>query len=248
MHLAEVFRRYLGWCPDRGMIRAREQSLPCGEMNSPAMQAGDVYMEDGVIVDYGTTGISFRFFTGLLIGAIGVIFLFIWIIPVAMLFRSITGILFPSLILSYAIVQFFQDRKKSVLWITRDALAIRRFLRRPVIIPRDTIATVEVRDNVPPLPVRVQKILFLLVVPVFAAGALYGRYLELVSGEIGYSSFLLYLGFYLCIVLFFLVIFHHSGIRSSFSRILVVTTTAKKLAGIYGGDPEKIAGMLGRSA
>ncbi|MCK9592777.1 MAG: hypothetical protein M0Q91_12310 [Methanoregula sp.] len=215
-------------------------------MNSHNLPTPGAYVNDEVIVDYGSTGISLPFFIGILIGVIGIVALFTRVMPVG-LFPFGDGMLFFGLILSVAIVIFYLDKKKATLEIAQEALIIRRVFHWPVVIRKETIATVEVRYNVPPVPIWLQKILILIVIPASSAGVIYGEYLQLVSGEITSTSFFVHLGFDISIVLFSLAIYYHSRIRLDYPSVLVITTNTKKLAGIYGKNPEEIAKMLGKS-
>jgi hypothetical protein len=242
--IAEIIHEWMGWCPDRCTIPVRKE-IPWREVNSNTLTTECGYVNDELIVDYGATGISLPFFIGAVFaGVIGIVAV-LTIILVVSPFR-VAGILWCGLILSVAIVIFYRDMKKATLEITRDALIIRRSLHRPVVIQKDTIASVEVRHNVPTVPLWLQKVLVLLVIPASSVAIIYGEYLEMLSGEIESSSFFLRLGFHTSIVLFFLAIYYHSYIRSYYSTILVITTNTKKLAGIYGKNPEEIAKLLGQ--
>jgi hypothetical protein len=243
--VSEVIRGYLGWCPNQRVIPVRTQ-IPWQEMASPILPKQGAYVNKEVIVDYGTTGISLPFFIGVLTGVIAIVVFFTLIIPVKSLFLM-AGISLSPFILLFAFVTFYQDMKKATLEITPDTLIIRRSLRQPVVIRKDTIATVEVRPNVPPLPLWLQKVLILFMIPAGTAGVICGEYLQLTAGEITSSSFFMHLGYNVSIVLFFLAIYYHSRIRSYYPSTLVITTNTKKLAGIYGKNPEDIAKMLGKS-
>lgn len=204
-------------------------------------------MDSGVIVYYGRTGISLPFFIGIVFGVIGILALVVLVIPFAGL-RMVSGIVLCFLILPIAIVTLVRDLRKATLKITNEALVIRRFLHRPVVIRKDEIASVEVRDNVPPIPAWLQKILMLVVIPASSAGILYEEYLAFASGGIHSSSFFQYLVFYPGVVLFFLVIYYHSRVRSRYPQLLMITTTSGTLAGIYTREPGEIERRLGRSA
>jgi hypothetical protein len=242
--ISEIVHGWLGWCPNQGMATSRKKIIPWPEMNSLALQAQGAYVDDEVIVDYGATGVSLKFFLGALIGILGIA-AFLLLIPRVAVF-PLAGIFFCGLILLVTIIMIFQDLKKARLEITPDTLVIRRFLHGPVVIHKDLITTVEVCPNVRPLPLRLLKVLIFIVIPASSAGVLYGEYLQLTAGDITSLSFFLHLGFDISIVLFFLGIYYHSRIRATFPEILVITTTTKKLAGIYGKNPEEIAKKLGK--
>lgn len=239
--LGEMIRQYLGWCPNQRMIPVRkETSWP--EMNSLVQPIPGAYVNDKVIVDYGKTGISLPFFIGSVTGIIGLT-VFLRLIAQTGFF-PLAGILFCGLILAAVIDMVYQDLKKACLEITQDTLIIRRSLHRPVVIRKDAISTVEIRNNLPSFPLWLQKILVLLVIPALSAGVLYGEYLQLTTGEITPSSFFVHLGFTISIILFFLVIYCHSRVRSSYPSALVINTNTKIQVGIYGKNPEEIAKKL----
>jgi len=239
--LAETIKQYLGWCPNQRVIPVRKEPH-WRDMNSHILPTPGAYVNDEVIVDYGSTGISLPFFIGSVMGIIGITVFLRLIVQTG--FLPLAGILFCGLILSVVIDMVYQDHKKARLEITQDTLIIHRALHRPVIIRKDTISTVEIRKNVPSFPLWLQKVLVLLVIPVSSTGVLYGEYLQLTTGEITSSSFFVHLGFTISIVLFFLAIYYHSRIRSHYSSFLAITTNTKKLAGIYGKNPENIIKML----
>jgi hypothetical protein len=243
--IVETVKRYLGWCPNQNVTPVRKK-IAWGEMNSPILPTQGTYVNNEVIVDYGTTGISLRLFIGILTGIITIFVLFTLIIPIKSFFL-VTGVLFSPFVLLIALVMFYRDLKMATLEINPGNLIIRRILHRPVVIRKDAIAKAEVRHNVPPLPRWLQKILILILIPVSSAGVTIGEYLQAVSGEITFPSFFMHLVYNISIVLFFLAIYYHSRVRSNYPSILVITTTTKKLAGIYGSNPEEIAKMLGKS-
>lgn len=246
MHLVDALREYLGWCPDRRMASARKNGA-WNEMNCTPLPNGGAYVNDGAIVDYGKTGISLPYFIGIVFGVIGILALVVLVVPFAGL-RMVSGIVLCFLILPTAIVTLVRDLRKATLEMTNEALVIRRFLHRPVVIRKEEIAKMEVRDNIPPIPVWLQTVLTLALIPASSAGILYMEYLQFASGEITASSFLQYLGFYPSIVLFFLVIYYHSRVRSRYPKLLTITTTSRTLVGVYIGDPWEIERRLGRFA
>lgn len=243
MQVAEIIRRYLGWCPVRGMTPAGKRTR-WQEMRSDPFPTERPFVHDNLLIDYGSTGAS-RLFT--IVFAAGVTGIVLLLSLIRMANTLLAGILMCGLILSAAVVIFYWNLKKATVEITRDSLVIHMALWRRVVIPKDTIATAEVRDNVQPVPPWLQTVLLLLVIPASSAGVIYGQYMQFASGNIPASSFLTHLGFDVSIVLFSLVIYHHSRIRSYYPSVLVITTTTKKRIGIYGIHQDEIAGMLGRS-
>jgi len=246
MHVIDAFRKYLGWCPNHRMAPVRKHT-PWDGLEFNPLPTIDAYMNDGILIDYGRTGISMPVFIGLVAGAICIVVIFSLILPFAT-YRVASGILMCSLLLPIVLVILFREVKGARLEITRDILVIRRALSWPVVIKKGEIETVEIRDYRPPMPAWLQAILFLFLIPVSTTYILSYEYMQFVSGEITSSSFITSLPFYLCIVLLFIVSYYRSRIRSRHPRYLFITTGTRKVAAIYTENPEEMAGMLGRSA
>jgi hypothetical protein len=244
--LSEVIHEWTGWCPDRGMASYRKEIIPWPVMNSQSLPVKGAFMREGILVDYGKTGISVRYFIGAVIAIVG-IFMVLFLVARTTSF-SLAGIPFCVLILSIAIITMYQDLLKAKIEITKDSLIIRRSLHWPVIIPKDTISAVEIRHNSPPLPLWLQKILFLIVVPASSMVAFSGEYLRFAAGEITSLSLFLHLGFFIGIVLLFLASYHHSLVRMQYPDMLVITTTTQQRAGVYGDNLKEMVKILGRSA
>ena len=246
MPFIDSFRKYMGWCPNGyRMAHARNRTAWDGLEFNP-LPRQDTYTNDGILIDYGRTGISLPIFVGLVAGAICIVVIFSLILPFAT-FRVTSGILMCGLLLPVVLVILARDLRGARLEITRGTLVIRRALSWPVVIQKEEIDSVEIRDNRPPMPAWLQGILFLFLIPVSTAYILSYEYMQFVSGEIASSSFITSLGFYLCIVLLFLVSYYRSRIRSRYPRYLFITTGTRKVVAMYTENPEEIAGMLGRS-
>ena len=245
MHFIECVKEYLGWCPDQRMAPFRMETSPWPEMNYQSLPVKGSYVNNGVIIDYGKTGISLPFFIGAMIGVLGIVAFLILIMRITFFLQF--RLLFSGLALIVGIVVFMRDLKKGSLEITPGALVITRFLHRKVIIRNNTISNVEIRSNVPPFPLWLQKVLILLVMPVSSAVIIAIKYSEYTSGEITSSLFFVDLTFYSFLVLFFLASYYHSRVRAGFPGNLVISTNTQNLVVIYGEKPEEIAGMLRRS-
>lgn len=246
MHFIDAFRKYLCWCPNGHRIAQARKHTSWDSLEFNPLPTGDAYMNDGILIDYGMTGLSLPAFIGLVAGAICIVVIFSLILPFAT-FRVTFDILMCLLLLPLAIVILLRDLKRAKLEINRDTLVIRRVFYRPVVIRRDEIATMEIRNTKPPVPVWFQAGLSLLLIPVSTSCILSREYVQFASGEIASSSFITSLGFYLCIVLLFLLSYYRSRIRSRYPRHLFITTDTRKVVAIYAGNPEEMAGMLGRS-
>ena len=242
-YLSEVIKGWLGWCPDPAIVTLRKKASG-PEMNSCVPREPGTYVNDNVIVNHGKTGISLTRFFGILIAIIGSIAL--WILVIRSGFLPHARILVWALALPFLIVMVYQDIRKAHLEISPDTLIIRRILHRPVIIPKDTISSIEIRPNEQPFPLRLQKILIIILSLIYA-GMVWVQYLQVVAGEITVSSYVLNLGVDLGIILFLLVLYYHSRIRADYPELLVITTNTQKRVVIFGKNPEEIAQKLGKS-
>lgn len=245
--LSEQVHEWMGWCPDQRIVARRRDPVPWPDkINSHSLQKNGSYVNNGVIADYGKTGISVRYFFGAVIGIVGIIMVLFLIARAGSL--PLAGVPFFGLILLVVFVMVYQDLKKTSLEITQDTLIIRRSLNRPVIIPKNTISTVEIRHNSPPIPLWLLKLLFLVIAPASSVVALYGEYLRFTAGQISSMSLFLHLGFFISIILLFLASYYHSRIRADYPETLTITTNRQELAGFYGDHLSEIAQLLGKSA
>jgi len=245
MHFVNALKEYLGWCPNHTMAPVKK-CVPWSDMESKPLPTRGAYVNDGILVDYGRTGISMPVFIGLVAGAICIVVIFSLILPFAT-YRVASGILMCGLLLPVVLVILARDLRGARLEITRDTLVIRRPLSWPVVIQKEEIESVEIRDYRPPMPAWLQAILFLVLIPVSTVYILSYVYMQFVSGEIASHSFITSLGFYMSIVLLFTVGYYRSRIRSRYPRYLFITTGTRKVAAIYTANPEEVAGMLGRT-
>jgi hypothetical protein len=234
MHLIDVFRQYMGWCPAGSTSPVRKWAPP-QEVNSPLPPEDGIYMEEGVVIDYGSTGASPLYLIGLVAGVTGIVLFFTFI---RMASTLLAGILLWGFILSAAAAILYEDMKKASLEITPDSLVIHRVLPWDIVVPKDNIAGVEVRDTILPVPPWLLAALLFIVVPLSSGIGIYDKYLQWMSGEVPISSFFFQLGFAVSIVLFFLAIFYHARVRSYYRKTLVITTTTRKRIGIYRNDME----------
>lgn len=232
----DYLRKKMGWCPQKSLNPVRKESA-CPGMNLHAPPAGGACVNEEVIVDYGSTGTSPLFFIVFFAGVTGIVLL---LTIVRIVYPDMAGIFLCGFILITAMIMLYQDIRHAILEYMPETLVIHRPPLKPVVIPKDTVASAEIRDNTRPVPLWLLKVL-LLVIPASSAGAVYGRYSQLASGGITSQSFLLFLGFGICIVLFFLAIYYHSFLRSHYPKTLVITTIKGKIAVLYGEDPERLA-------
>ncbi len=232
MHLIELFRHYTSWCPIGSTSPARKWAPP-QEVNSHLPPEEGSYVDEGVIIDYGSTGTSPLHLIGFCAGVTGIVLFFTLI---RMASTLLAGILLYGFILSAAAAILYQDMKKASLEITPDSLVIHRVLPWDIVVPKDSIVGAEVRDTILPVPPWLLAVLLLIVVPLSSGIVIYDKYLQWMSGEVPISSFFFQLGFAVSIVLFFLAIFYHARVRSYYRKTLIVTTITRKRIGIYGND------------
>jgi hypothetical protein len=245
--VSEVIRGWLGWCPDAhsNTVKKERSWHETDLLHIPEQRT---YVNDGVIIDYGATGISLRLFiVGIMAGIFGIFITVFAFNGAGASLNSLAGILWCGLIFLITIVILYQDLKRASLEITTGSLIINRSLQRPVVIRRDTIAAAEVQHNVPPVPHWLLKVLLLIVIPVSTAVIISAEYLQFTSGGMTISSFAVHFGFDISIVLFFIASYYHSRLRLQYPEVLVITTTTQKRVVMYGKNPEEIAGMLGKS-
>jgi hypothetical protein len=118
--------------------------------------------------------------------------------------------------------------------VTTDTITIRRPLFRPVVIPKDGVVKVEVKENKLPVPYWFLAVALAMIFLSATGGMYYGlsnpASMRFISG--------------LGAAIFFPVIFYRTYVRTRYPRVLAITT-AKKIAAIYTDDPERIARVLG---
>lgn len=242
--ISEAIHQWLGWCPNRRMTSARME-MAWQEMNSHNLPTQGVNANDAVIVDYGLTGLSIPFFT--LILTITIVGLFA--IMRYGLFESWSslGILMLSIfILGVAVRTAYQDIKKATIEFTRDAVTVWRPLFRPVIIAKDTITTIEVRENIH----HSNRWLFRAAMVIFFVGIIpsilfsgQSLFIPRVISQVSFSVFVVY---YLAVIVFFGILFYHQHIRSRYSHVLAIQTKTKKIVSLYIDDPDKMSDMLSK--
>jgi hypothetical protein len=201
-------------------------------------------MQD-MILDYGSTGMSIRVFT--LILAVTITGLFT--IMRYGLFESWSsiGILMLSIfLLGVAVRMAYQDIKKATIEFTRDAITVWCPLFRPVIIAKDTITTIEVRENIH----HSRRWLFRAAMVIFFVGIipsiLFSGQSLFISRVISQLSFSVFVVYYLAVIVFFGLLFYHQHIRSRYSHVLAIQTKTKKIVGLYIDDPGKMSDMLSK--
>lgn len=242
MHLADTFRRYLGWCP--AAMPAPRFRMPWTDYPVSSLPSGGSgYTVHDVVLDYGTTGISIRLFTVILAGTIAGLF--------ALMRSGISGTwaslgisVISMFILGVAVRVFYQDIRKATVRFTPDAITVRRLLFLPVIIPKDTITTIEVRKNIHHMHrwlFRGAMVIVLVSVIPFILSSGQSQY---VSRLISRVSFFVFVMYQIAVIVFFTLLFYHGYIRSGHSHILAICTNDQKIVGLYVDNPGEMSGML----
>lgn len=240
--VSEGIRERLGWCPERITMAPRSRTfMEC----NPALEfPGDRgYAMQDVIMDYGSTGISIQLITVILAGTIAGLFAFMryglsenWSVPIFLvLILCVLGV---------ALRMFHQDIKKATVEFTPGTIIVRRPLFRPVIIAKDAITTIEVRENIH----HSHRWLFRGALVIFIAGIiptiLTSGQSQYISRLISHASFTVFAGYYLAVIVFFGFVFYHGYIRSRYPDVLAICTTDKKIIGLFVDDPRKMSEML----
>lgn len=225
MKFAEAIRRWMGWCPNAaaaGTVR-RRYAAPEGEVGMAREGNRDVV--EGALVDYGLIGTPGRLFilpvaAALLIGCLFAM-------------APAVGLFVLVIILAYSGMEIYGVMRRARVEVTPDTITIRRPLFRPIVILKDAVVKVEVKENKLPVPywllVGALAIIFLS-----AAGGIYYGLSNPTS-----MRFISGLG----AAIFFPVIFYRTYVRTRYPRALTITTE-KKIAAIYTDDPERMARML----
>jgi len=237
---SEIIHGWLGLCPDRYAVQMRKEVLPF-EMNSQGPEKNRAYTNNGIVVDSGTAGITKWFIIGVVVALFGTVLVFPFIVK-GISFRQ-ASTLFSVFLLLFAIVTLYRDIKKASLEIRPDALILRRPFHKPVVIRRDDIATVEIRQNALPYPLWHQKILTVCLIPICSVAIVLIEYWDLISGEVASSRFLLNLIFYINLILFFLVFYHHSRVRSSPEKGVIITNRKERIT-VFCENPGEITRLL----
>jgi hypothetical protein len=137
------------------------------------------------------------------------------------------------IILAYSGMEIYGVMRRARVEVTPDTITITR-LFRPIVIPKDAVVKVEVKENKLPIPYWLLVGALAMIFLSAAGGIYYGlsnpASMRFISG--------------LGAVIFFPVIIYRTYVRTRYPRALTITTP-KKIAAIYTDDPERIARTLG---
>ena len=237
LRFAEAIRRLVGWCPNAIAAGRRYAAL---EVEIEMAAGGGREVVEGALVDYGPIGTPGRLFLLVLASAS-----IIWILLVTAPATLVTvptfvippagGLLLLAITLGYAALELCGTVRRARIDIARDAITISRPPFRPIVIPKDAIEAVEVKENRLPVPLWFLAIA-LAALLASAAGSVYAGF-----GNPASMRFI----FGLAAAIFFPVLFYRTYLRARYPQALVITTAKKRIAVIYTDDPERIVRTLG---
>lgn len=226
MRFAETIRRWMGWCPNAaaaGTVR-RRYATPGDEVET-RVATGSREVVEGALVDYGPIGTPGRLFILLVAGAL--------LTGCLVVLAPAVGLFVLVIILAYSGMEIYGVMRRARVEVTPDTITITR-LFRPIVIPKDAVVKVEVKENKLPIPYWLLVGALAMIFLSAAGGIYYGlsnpASMRFISG--------------LGAVIFFPVIIYRTYVRTRYPRALTITTP-KKIAAIYTDDPERIARTLG---
>jgi len=244
IHVSEVIRGWLGWCPDRMAVLRPGAFKADYPVSSIPLGGGGFTIKD-VIMDYGSTGMSIPLFTIILVGTIMGLFA---IMRYGLFERwSSLGILMLGIfILGVTVRMVHQDIKKATIECTPSALTIRQPLVRQLVLTKDAITTLEVRENVQ----HSHRWFFRIAMAIFFLGVipsiLFSEHSLFISRLVSGVSFTAFVVYYLAVIIFFGLLFYHGYIRSRYTRVLAIRTNDKKIIGLFVDDPVKMYDALSK--
>lgn len=239
--VSDTVHAWLGLCPDHRAVRERRRT-GSPRLYSLASESPMRWVHGDTIVRYGVRGISLPFFIGAMIVCIGATAFLLLVLRFPVF--PVPSFIVNGLILLAAGISFLSLIEKASLGISNNIIIIQRSFHREIAIPKASIATMAIKENKPSLPLWFQMLLVFFLIPASSAGIVYGRYLQVISGEILFSSFLSHLSYSVSVIVFFLIIYYGSRRLSYYPSALIITTTTGKVAGIYHNNPKEIADLV----
>jgi len=236
MKFAETIRRYVGWCPNINVASGRELTRT-SEMSFSTTPDNTPHLQRKGIVDYGSTGISIPLFIVSIAGVVVALHI------LRLVNSFIANILLCVFILAVTAIVFYQDCNESTIDVTPDAIFIHRPLFKPLVIAKDAIVKIEVRNNKLPVPLSVLAVVILAII-VFSTVRIYNELFPFDYGvNVGLVS-LVSVAIHLSAVILFVCIFHRSYVRSRYPRLIAITTKPRKIIAMYVNDPNSIVEAL----
>ena len=239
LRFAEAIRRLMGWCPNAAMTGAVRHRCAIPDAGVETVKESNREVVEGALVDYGLIGTPGRLFLLVLAGAS-----IIWILFVTAPAALVTvptfvippagGLLLLAITLGYAALEFYGTVRRARIDIARDAITISRPPFRPIVIPKDAIETVEVKENKLPVP-SCFLAMALAVLLASAAGSVYAGFGNPASMRFTFG---------VAAAILFPVLFYRTYLRARYPQALVITTVEKRIAVIYVDDPGRVARAL----
>ena len=239
LRFAEAIRRLMGWCPNVAVAGAARHRCDIPDAGVGMAKEGGREVVEGALVDYGLIGTPGRLFLLVLAGAS-----IIWILFVTAPAALVTvptfvippagGLLLLAITLGYAALEFYGTVRRARIDIARDAITISRPPFRPIVIPKDAIETVEVKETKLPVPSWFLA-MALAVLLASAAGSVYAGFGNPASMRFTFG---------VAAAILFPVLFYRTYLRARYPQALVITTVEKRIAVIYVDDPGRVARAL----
>lgn len=237
IRFTETIHKWMGWCPAKAGMTG-PGGMQGYETKPHHVPGSKERIIEGRIIDYSLTRTPLW---RLILYGVGIAAIVSFMKLSSLIFVAADMILLISFMLASAFVLTYNDKKRTNIEYGPGTLIIRRPLLKPVIIPKDQIDTMEIRENKHPLPHWLMAATALIIVPAYSVFGLYKGLLSWVSGGIATSSLIIDLGFFIILVLFVLSIYNYSVTRYRFPKIFVITTTGNKSLVIYAKNPEELA-------
>jgi hypothetical protein len=222
----------MGWCPKKEAVYFRGES-PVSDRKIPAPPDGNSRMVDGVIVDYQSKGLPIPIFIGLVVAlSVAIQYFFA-------MYRTIAVSLgVVAFLLAFIIAEVYAARKKSRVGITEDSITLFRPLRRPEVIPRESVEETGVKENTVPLSPKVIGVLTFIIL----ALCIEPVYNMITSGFVHSDPTLVVFGIVVPLIL--VVLLYRAYSRAIYAKTVVITTAAGKIVAIFTNDPGKITALL----
>lgn len=235
--ISDVIHKWMGWCPAKPELAAPAK-IQGYETKPDQGPGGRERITEGRIVDYGSTGTSLM---RLILLAAGIAVIIASIMFVSLIFPFLETLMLLSILTCSAFILVYNEKNRTTIESGHANLIIHRPIFKPLIIPKDEIATAEVRDNRQPLPHWFMAATALILMPGLMIAGIYDRLSALISGGITTPLFAIYLGYIIIFTLAILSIYYHSHIRYRYPKIFVITTTGNKRLVIYAKNSEDLA-------
>jgi hypothetical protein len=236
IRISETIHKWMGWCPAKSAMAQQDRLQGYGTKPGHAPESPETDPEKRII-DYGLTGTPLH----LLIFCSGIAVIVPSIILVNLVFPFIDTIMFLGILTCSGFILIYNKKMQKTLEFRGDSIIIQRAIFKPVVIPKDEIATAEIRDNRQPLPHWFMAVIALIIMPVMMIAGISDRLAGMISGGITTWSFVIYAGYIIVFTLTILSIYHYSCIRYRYPKVFVIETIKNQILVIYGKNSEDLA-------